>query len=390
MSDGDSSKPKYVLTLVHGTFARDADWVNNPQSPLRQRLQEKLGDVDFEVFKWTGGNSDVDRYAGADGLQWAMRCVRKDHPDRRQFVIGHSHGGNVILRALDGFTEAGHIDGAVTLATPFINCKPRDLNRFVRKLRNGCVVLLTLLAIYLAIKGQDILKALGISIDDDAYLYFVGAGIILWLATVLFLCLKLFSKSGSVLLKAKKRQDMFMADHDVPGDVEVPFLSVATGFDEAAIVLGVGTRLAELILHFDTVLKWIGRLLWVLIIAAGAGACIEWNNLTWGGIWFVVAIILLLGRGGLAVLRTATSGVGAGFRGLIRSVIFGSGGITKNALVAFWTTKKPVGVIDPDFRMRSVDVPISGMRHSAVYTTSEILDEVADWIRSKAKSTDSA
>lgn len=402
MSESESSKPEYVVTLVHGTFARDADWVqdglkdsensNEPKSHLRQRLTEKLGDVKFEIFKWTGGNSDVDRYAGADGLQWALKCVLKDHPDARHFVIGHSHGGNVILRALDGFSEASHISGAVTLATPFIHCKPREIAPLVRKLRNGCVVLLTLLALFLAFKGSAILEVLGISKEHAGY--FVAADFIIWLAAVLFLCLKLFSKSGPILSKAKVWQEKFMADHDVPGDVEVPFLSVATGFDEAAIVLGVGTRLAELVLHFDSMLKWIGHLLWVLIIAAGLGAYfVKGNaadNLPWWVIWLAVAIILLLARGGLAVLRTATSGIGAGFRGLIRSVIFGSGGITKNALVEYWTTKEPIGVSHHEYIKRSVDVPMSGMRHSAVYTTSEILDEVAERIRSTAETTHSA
>ena len=42
----------YVFTLVHGTFAEDAEWTQE-DSPLCKALREDLGDrVHFQCVKW--------------------------------------------------------------------------------------------------------------------------------------------------------------------------------------------------------------------------------------------------------------------------------------------------------------------------------------------------
>lgn len=387
MSDDHTARPKYVFILVHGTFARDADWVNDPQSPLRQRL-EKLGDVEFEIFKWTGGNTDADRFAGAEDLQQAIRPVVQQSPGAKHFIIGHSHGGNVILRALDGFSDAAHIDGVVTLATPFINCQPRDLDQLMKKLRGGAMVLLALVALAFHIWGHDPvaggLKWMLPQVTEWPAIV-TTATVLVWLAVASYLWLKVFSKTGPVQAQAKARQEQILAEFDQPGDIAVPFLSVATNYDEAAIVLGAGTKLAGMILWLDWILKPIVFLLWLMIVGFGWWTWKEEDD----GLQFVLGlltVVLLALQFVLSALRTAVTGFGFGFRGLIRSVIFGSGGMTRNALVEFRTTREPAGVQDQLCSICPVVVNLRGMRHSAVYTTPEILNQVADWITSRADS----
>jgi hypothetical protein len=392
MSDDTSSKQKCVITLVHGTFARDADWANDPQSPLRRRLTEKLDDVDFKIFKWTGGNSDVDRIDGAKELQGAIRCVATESPDARHIIIGHSHGGNVILRALDGFSEAGHVDRVVTLATPFINCKARELNRLVKVLRGGSTALLAalaLLVVWMSIpiaKSLEAIVPLGNPDESDPWgtwqTIVVCLDLLLGLLAATYLWLKVFAKTGPVFARAKAKQEKIMAEHDHPGEVTVPFLSVSTNFDEAAIILGGASRFAEFVAWFDWILKPIVYLLWISIIGF---AYLAANSDGWDEdryLFIFITAILILMQLPLALLRTAIRGAGAGFRGLIRSLIFGSGGITKNSLVEFWTTKAPTGVKNAKVCSLAVDVNMTGMRHSAVYTTPTILDKIADWIDS--------
>lgn len=366
MTAASSITPQYVITLVHGTYARDADWVNDPQSPLRQRLTTKLGAVDFRILKWTGENSDAARYAGADDLRVMLQNLLSDDSNTRYFVVGHSHGGNVILRALDGFSEANRIAGVVTLATPFINCKARDVERIARTFRRATPVLATL---WLMLSGSSTLSIVQT----------FNFGICFVLAPLLWF--KVFTKNGWFVVTAKAKQDELIAEHDHPGDVEVPFLSVATHVDEADIVLRAGTWAAESIVRLDVMFRGLIYILWALCIGLLLWSFWRFFNGVeepWLPLAFSVLVVFL--RVMLAFVRTTVIGIGAGVRGVTRSLLFGSSGFVKNALVQYWTSKEPTGVANCEFRLLDVDKSRNGLRHSAVYTTPEILDEIGDWI----------
>lgn len=121
-----SKTADYVITLVHGTWAQDAEWPNE-NGPLARKLQESLGGrVLINRFGWSGGNSYWAREeAGKDLRQRLSRSVDQ-HRDAHHFVIAHSHGGNVALYALNEPRLAKSMSGLVTLATPFLSCEPRN------------------------------------------------------------------------------------------------------------------------------------------------------------------------------------------------------------------------------------------------------------------------
>jgi hypothetical protein len=117
----------YIITLVHGTRAPGAPWTQEG-SPLRAHLTEALGEVSFEVFSWSGKNSVTARAKAAEGLRLHLYACIEKHPTGRQFIIGHSHGGNVALYALRDAKLAQQVAGTICLATPFLHITARNFS----------------------------------------------------------------------------------------------------------------------------------------------------------------------------------------------------------------------------------------------------------------------
>lgn len=111
--------------LVHGTFAPDADWVR-PGSFLARGLQslEEEG-VRICSFGWSGRNSHADRTEAAQALASLLRLEALSNPDVRFLLVGHSHGGNIVMSAVKGIPESQRA-GVVCLGTPFFHVRPRS------------------------------------------------------------------------------------------------------------------------------------------------------------------------------------------------------------------------------------------------------------------------
>ncbi|WP_188555480.1 alpha/beta fold hydrolase [Edaphobacter dinghuensis] len=91
---------KTVVTLVHGTWATNAAWVE-PSSKLSSELLARLPQpLVTNVFRWSGKNSASARNSAAANLAEQLRKLIDANPGARHYVIGHSHGGNVALKAV--------------------------------------------------------------------------------------------------------------------------------------------------------------------------------------------------------------------------------------------------------------------------------------------------
>jgi hypothetical protein len=113
--------------LVHGTFARDAPWTR-PDSALSAALQRAGCHV--TQFAWSGRNSHRARSHAARGLAEHLQQRLTEHPRAGQWVIAHSHGGNVALHAADQLRVAQGRGARVTtvaLATPFLHARARTI-----------------------------------------------------------------------------------------------------------------------------------------------------------------------------------------------------------------------------------------------------------------------
>ncbi len=122
-------RPDYMITLIHGTFARNAAWTRDG-SLLRKAIADRLAPatVEFASFHWSGGNSHRDRIRGGLALRRFLREQVKAYPDSRRFLIAHSHGGNVALYGLRRLRPRLTVKGVACLGTPFIHCAWRPEN----------------------------------------------------------------------------------------------------------------------------------------------------------------------------------------------------------------------------------------------------------------------
>jgi hypothetical protein len=92
--------PHTIVTLVHGTFTRDAPWTH-PDSKLSVALRTALdGGTLIESFDWSGRNSHAARAMAARDLVERLRDRIAAHPDAVHHIVAHSHGGNVAMHAL--------------------------------------------------------------------------------------------------------------------------------------------------------------------------------------------------------------------------------------------------------------------------------------------------
>jgi len=106
-----TTTPHFVVTLVHGAWARSADWTTT-SSPLCAAIRQAAhGSVRFEPFLWSGWNTVTSRRKAVTGLISQLRALQTGWPDARHFVIGHSHGGNIAFQAMRDRLVAEHVVG---------------------------------------------------------------------------------------------------------------------------------------------------------------------------------------------------------------------------------------------------------------------------------------
>jgi len=148
---------KETVIIVHGTWAAPKPGVNrwyqpvNGAAPGTARFTAKL-DAALEergslarcwahcsqhdqAFYWSGENSWVERTRAAAELGDYVSNLRNE--GWRCHIVAHSHGGNVVLEALDQITTAllpnASLGKIVTLGTPFMDTMSPILQRIKRK-----------------------------------------------------------------------------------------------------------------------------------------------------------------------------------------------------------------------------------------------------------------
>ena len=127
-----------LVILVHGTYAgEDANegqkwW--QPGSPVAAQLQSRLPRgvriaEGAEVFHWSGENSERSRSKAALDLLERLRMLEAEGRDYH--LVGHSHGGSVIWKALKakslGRQPLDHLKSWTTVGTPYLQHRSRSV-----------------------------------------------------------------------------------------------------------------------------------------------------------------------------------------------------------------------------------------------------------------------
>jgi hypothetical protein len=78
-------------------------------------------------FAWTGENSELARRTAGSALAAELAVLERDHHVKRYHLIGHSHGGNVILQALRALSgEPTKLGAVVFMGTPVLSFRHRE------------------------------------------------------------------------------------------------------------------------------------------------------------------------------------------------------------------------------------------------------------------------
>lgn len=252
--------PPYVFTLVRGTFARGAPWTR--QSSTRRKVTSVLRDRLKAAFSegaltkrvcWSGANSHGARLAAGERLASSLRRSLRRHPRSKHFVLAHSHGGNVVLAALRDPDLQAKVSGVVTMATPFIDCAPRDLTQAsVMRwwLPLGAAVMAAAVAASLFVM-------LGLGLAELFFEQVLGRQMPEWLYVVMILPLALYMPAAIVgvykwvrsridqrLKWAPARQREILARYGLPA-VAAPIFCAAVPLDEARAALRIGAGTGE-------------------------------------------------------------------------------------------------------------------------------------------------
>jgi hypothetical protein len=124
-ADLASSAP--IVYFVHGTFASGAAWTASDAlvaTAIARDLAASGRAPVFQRLEWSGDNTVAARNAAITDLQTRLGGIFAADPRRRVFLIGHSHGGSVAIKAAEPFADRDGLS-IVTLATPFIIAQVR-------------------------------------------------------------------------------------------------------------------------------------------------------------------------------------------------------------------------------------------------------------------------
>ncbi|HEY5970402.1 MAG TPA: hypothetical protein VIT22_00275 [Pseudoxanthomonas sp.] len=79
-------------------------------------------------FRWSGRNSFSARKAASLDLRIRIRGLVEENVTDKQFIIAHSHGGNLALLASGDDSIEKDVAGIVCLSTPFLQARLRQLS----------------------------------------------------------------------------------------------------------------------------------------------------------------------------------------------------------------------------------------------------------------------
>jgi len=377
----------FVVTLVHGTFARGAAWANDDAALVRQRLRERFGEaVRFRAFNWSGSNSHSARRAGAKALREDQEEVARTCPGLPRFVVAHSHGGNVALYALGDAPSQPDLAGIVTIGTPFIASEARSLGAGMGLLRLGLPFMTLLLGVLLLGGIAAVASlALGTLLSGTAWTLAALVFSVYGIAMVINVAFMVFRNMPRLEASLAARQEALLAELRLPAP-PVPMLCIHVSGDEAGLWLGLTRFLAEIpyalwrratligglvVLGVSTYVAMLGGIeghgyLQSHLIAAGAGVLASTATLLMYGVYWQLVMA------GVPLLVRAHPGA------------YGGEGIFHNWLLRIRTTVIPA-IADEHITRHACKAPpgLRGLRHSWMYGDAEVIDAMADWMDSR-------
>jgi hypothetical protein len=234
-----------VVTLVHGTFDANAKWTER-DSKLCAKLSQELGeDLHFDKFPWSGKNQQRDRESAVAQLADHLTAMSTTFPRSPHFLIGHSHGGNIIRWALGKRDlRTCSIMGVATISTPFIDIKEKNYLFNISTMFRCWKILSTISFALFYLSAAVIYNGITEYIVYPLRVINSGVAVITFMiilsATILLIYI-VISKSldfakNKLLLSIEKCQRSFFAMHSRSPSLPTPFLCIYTIGDEVRLL----------------------------------------------------------------------------------------------------------------------------------------------------------
>jgi hypothetical protein len=272
----------------------------------------------------------------------------KENPGARQWVVAHSHGGNIALHAVrylrDSCADAPRVS-TVTLATPFIHARRRTLSGWSIFVLASFGFIATAWAWVTLADGphwdDSIVLALGALVASDVLLCIVGACMhpgLRWRGSLRWLGRRVnanregwpYDVIGAVLrgefIRPGYRSELIAAVHSPTVEPEELFVIRAAG-DEASISLAAGQFLGWISARLNPLLtNWY---LWAVLMLAGTGsaaAALVTHSASSGfrvviiAAFIVAALVGFLAVGGVSVMLLS-AGLPFGLDGPFLSIV---------------------------------------------------------------------
>lgn len=275
MSEGASSttagvRPRWVVTLVHGTWGRGlfpkddhkgaprwfeagSRFMNNLEVSFKGLSAD--ADCQVEVFRWSGNNSIKERDAAARQLARTLEEQHARDSDCRQLVVAHSHGGNVTLRAIRHLKSPSRNLRIASMACPFVEVFPPG------------------------VETQPMDKWLFLSFSSSGLLYFCRfiaprylgtalADALTWALLILTIIVVYVEWASWRRRRTAARKDTFpdrmarLTSHGAFERSRIPLLVLRGVDDEASLVLAAGSLSAFLSRFIANVVTVLQRKLW--------------------------------------------------------------------------------------------------------------------------------
>ena len=119
-----------LIILIHGTFGRKSKWARPRISDFVVKLEKHFQSnqkLIIERFSWSGENKFSARNEAVNELIKKLEYELKNH-ERLIFIIAHSYGGEIAVRAHDSLSE-NHREKVhcMMMNTPFLSLRYRFL-----------------------------------------------------------------------------------------------------------------------------------------------------------------------------------------------------------------------------------------------------------------------
>lgn len=208
------------IITVHGTFAADksdsgdAWWQRDSAftSALLRRLEISDENYVIEPFHWDGANSELSR------RKWGKRLYNRlkslEEAKEPYHLVGHSHGGAVIMEALRESNRKGirleALQSIVTVGTPFLEFVSPLLGRILRLMTSiiyGALLFLPIVVgiLFLAFQMSERPGDLSLQTLSD----FLNFSLRTSQLDVYFLCVEIFVMTSAIVIAARRLPGVF-------------------------------------------------------------------------------------------------------------------------------------------------------------------------------------